>query len=71
MTSSEMQKLQERIKSSEALMISKHEKREAFYKEAEEQGCSWYEIQMLRKQDILDCRLINIRDALHRLEEKN
>ena len=54
----------------EARIIARHEKFEAFYKEAEEQGCSWYEVQMLRRQDRLLSRLEDISDQLYRMEEK-
>ena len=54
----------------EALIIARHERAEAFYKEAEEQGCSWYEVQMLRRQDRLHTRLEDILDQLYRMEEK-
>ena len=48
----------------------RHERLEAFYKEAEEQGCSWYEVQMLRRQDRLIARLLELSDQLYGMEAK-
>ena len=39
--------------SHEAEVIIRYECLEDYYREAEQKGCSWYEVQMLRKQDYL------------------